>query len=250
MFQHKTREIAEMSVSRLLSFHPIYIFGWVILAILIWMYTIRILIFLLTGGQPGEGAINAGLVSLLLFILIPGAILYIKGWLIPSDIKEDQQNAYLSVRACRTKTDAESVLVCLSKKLESFLGTHFNASGAGLHEKLDDIESKLNSGLVRNMRKIATIRNKAVHDARFEATSAEIHDFKDIAERAQKELCDITGIKLRAHKVLLTPFQWILFGLGFVGLLILSPFIVPFIISLFIGFFALKVMASLMFGRR
>lgn len=60
-----------------------------------------------------------------------------------------------------------------SKDLEHILDTQFSAQGKGLHEKISSVESSLNSELVRNMRYLATIRNKLVHE----------YDFNKIPER-------------------------------------------------------------------
>ncbi|KAG7361312.1 hypothetical protein IV203_036412 [Nitzschia inconspicua] len=60
-----------------------------------------------------------------------------------------------------------------SKDLEHILETEFGAQGKGLHEKISSIETSLPPDLVRNMRYLATIRNKLVHE----------HDFNKIPER-------------------------------------------------------------------
>ena len=62
-----------------------------------------------------------------------------------------------------------------SKELEHLLDTEFGASGKGLHEKISSVEKELTPKLVRNMRYLATIRNKLVHE----------HDFNDIPHRAR-----------------------------------------------------------------
>eukprot|EP01084_Bolivina_argentea_P112966 201431_1 len=61
----------------------------------------------------------------------------------------------------------------LSKELEYYLELHFNATGRGLHEKITTAERNFNATqqnykfptqLVRNMRRLATIRNKLIHE--------------------------------------------------------------------------------------
>lgn len=56
-----------------------------------------------------------------------------------------------------------------SKELEHLLDTEFDAHGKGLHEKISSVESSLSSELVRNMRYLATIRNKLVHEYDFDS---------------------------------------------------------------------------------
>jgi hypothetical protein len=59
-----------------------------------------------------------------------------------------------------------------SKELEYILEVEFEAYGKGLHEKITSAASKcpeLSAGLVRNMRYLATIRNKLVHERGFDA---------------------------------------------------------------------------------
>jgi hypothetical protein len=60
-----------------------------------------------------------------------------------------------------------------SKELEHILDTELNANGKGLHEKISSVESSLSHELTKNMRYLATIRNKLVHE----------HDFNSIPDR-------------------------------------------------------------------
>lgn len=62
-----------------------------------------------------------------------------------------------------------------SKDLENVLDTQFGARGKGLHEKISSVERSLPQHLVRNMRYLATIRNKLVHE----------HGFNRIPQREQ-----------------------------------------------------------------
>lgn len=55
-------------------------------------------------------------------------------------------------------------IVRWSKKIESTLENRFGAEGRGLHEKVSSIEHRLDDGLVKLLRRIATIRNKSVHE--------------------------------------------------------------------------------------
>lgn len=51
-----------------------------------------------------------------------------------------------------------------SKQLEQLLEQHYGAIGRGLHEKTSSIEVQLDNDTVRRLRKIATLRNKVVHE--------------------------------------------------------------------------------------
>lgn len=59
--------------------------------------------------------------------------------------------------------DLERVIRC-SKRFEAALTRRYGAQGRGLHEKISDAEARLDPDLVRDLRFIATIRNKLVHE--------------------------------------------------------------------------------------
>jgi hypothetical protein len=59
-------------------------------------------------------------------------------------------------------SDIEEVIK-VSKKIEGILRNQYKADGRGLHELVTSIQSKLDSELVRDLRKIATIRNHVIH---------------------------------------------------------------------------------------
>jgi len=54
-----------------------------------------------------------------------------------------------------------------TKKIESLLENKFSAQGRGLHEKLSSVEYNLPQSLVSRSRRIASIRNKIVHEDGF-----------------------------------------------------------------------------------
>ena len=56
-----------------------------------------------------------------------------------------------------------------SKELEHILDTELGASGKGLHEKISSVDASLPQELIKNMRYLATIRNKLVHEHGFDA---------------------------------------------------------------------------------
>jgi hypothetical protein len=56
-----------------------------------------------------------------------------------------------------------------SKELEHILEVELGAHGKGLHEKISSVSSALPQELIRNMRFLATIRNKLVHEHGFDS---------------------------------------------------------------------------------
>eukprot|EP00242_Pyramimonas_sp_CCMP2087_P011256 CAMPEP_0198212474 /NCGR_PEP_ID=MMETSP1445-20131203/26220_1 /TAXON_ID=36898 /ORGANISM="Pyramimonas sp., Strain CCMP2087" /LENGTH=116 /DNA_ID=CAMNT_0043886927 /DNA_START=255 /DNA_END=606 /DNA_ORIENTATION=+ len=66
-----------------------------------------------------------------------------------------------------SKNDFELVIRA-AKELEWILDTHFHAQGRGLHEKVSSVPD-LPPSLVKEMRYLATIRNKLIHEKEFNA---------------------------------------------------------------------------------
>jgi hypothetical protein len=80
----------------------------------------------------------------------------------------------LESRISHSSNDFE-LCIRSSKELEHLLDTEFRASGKGLHEKISSVESQLTPDMVKQMRYLATIRNKLVHE----------YDFNRIPDRAK-----------------------------------------------------------------
>ncbi|MDD5729377.1 MAG: hypothetical protein PHV59_12515 [Victivallales bacterium] len=126
-----------------------------------------------------------------------------------------------------------------SKQLEALL-KKLGAEGRGLHEQTSGIQDKLGEKLSGDLRFIATIRNKAVHEPEFDI-AADIDAFHAACDEAEKELRELnrptakaeTG-KPRTRKtktaasapkfnyLLLLPFIPVLNIIYFIFLLILS----------------------------
>jgi hypothetical protein len=60
-----------------------------------------------------------------------------------------------------------ALVVYSSKQLESLLESKFEATGKGLHEKITSAID-LSESLKRKLRRVATIRNKLVHEPGFD----------------------------------------------------------------------------------
>ncbi len=65
-----------------------------------------------------------------------------------------------------------SLVISASKELENILEAKFQATGKGLHEKVSSVEAQLPELLIRRIRKIASIRNKLVHEKDFKLNNA------------------------------------------------------------------------------
>ena len=92
----------------------------------------------------------------------------------------------------RIKNDYE-LAIRISKELEYYLEIHFKATGKGLHEKITSAQRNYNNiyiktnkqfpiHLIKNMRRLATIRNKLIHNRFYNAIDDKkgfIHTFEE-----------------------------------------------------------------------
>ncbi|MEZ8140726.1 hypothetical protein [Enterovibrio sp. FF113] len=74
-----------------------------------------------------------------------------------------------------------------SKDLEGRL-SKLGGTGKGLHEKTSSVASILSPELVKELRSVATIRNKLVHEEDFSLTDDELADFENLAYSALRQL--------------------------------------------------------------
>jgi len=65
------------------------------------------------------------------------------------------------------------IVVHFSQKFEGLLVDNYEAKGKGLHGQISSIEAQLSTELVRKLRKVATIRNKVVHEKDYKLTKRE-----------------------------------------------------------------------------
>lgn len=86
-----------------------------------------------------------------------------------------------------------------SKQFEAALTRRYGAKGRGLHEKVDSVEAKLDRQLVRDLRMVATVRNKLVHEEGYDRIEDE-GSFDVARRRANKAL------KIRSGR----PPKWLL----------------------------------------
>ena len=73
------------------------------------------------------------------------------------------------------------------KELESILRTKLGADGKGLHQLVTSVESRLSPELIRVLRRVATIRNKIVHEADYRRLDDK-HGFLADCAAAKKQL--------------------------------------------------------------
>lgn len=81
-------------------------------------------------------------------------------------------------------------------KIEELL-RQLNATGKGMHEKTDSIEDQLDSRIVKKLRFIATIRNKAVHE---NIVNVDLDKFTKNAQEVIDYLTDEYELKLNKDK--------------------------------------------------
>ena len=91
------------------------------------------------------------------------------------------------------RTNDYELAIRLSKDLEHLLETHFNGTGRGLHEKITTANRHhhFRKELERRMRKLATIRNKLIHDTNFHAIPEKaefIRNYKECVEELKAKL--------------------------------------------------------------
>lgn len=91
-----------------------------------------------------------------------------------------------------------------SRHLENLLETRMGASGRGLHQKISSIQSSVDPKIVKKVRWIATLRNKAVHEEGFE--------IQDV--QAYQKACDEVEMYIERNSQMLNDstfnvFKWI-----------------------------------------
>ena len=77
-------------------------------------------------------------------------------------------------------------LIKIAQNMETVLEEDYGATGKGLHEKASSVESQLTPEVMKKIRFIATIRNKAVHDD-LETAEKEIENVRSAAEAVYQE---------------------------------------------------------------
>lgn len=77
--------------------------------------------------------------------------------------------------------------VRVSKRLEALLAARHGATGRGLHEKVDSVRAELAPETVRDLRLVATVRNRIVHEEGYDRIDGR-RSFLEAARRAERAL--------------------------------------------------------------
>ena len=85
------------------------------------------------------------------------------------------------------------IAVTQSKRIEAALTEQFGAEGRGLHEKVSSVEHQLPKLLIRQIRWIATLRNKAVHEPDFS-----LNDPDEFVRRADHVMAQLKALREQA----------------------------------------------------
>lgn len=93
------------------------------------------------------------------------------------------------------------IVIRASKRIEGILERDFGAEGRGLHEKLGSVEDGLPERLAARIRRIASIRNKVVHDDEYELD--DIDAFVDSATTTIDDLERLAGTQ--AQQIITPP---------------------------------------------
>jgi hypothetical protein len=85
------------------------------------------------------------------------------------------------------------IVVDYSKRLEFILENEFGAQGKGLHSKVSSVEHVLPEKLVKQLRFLASIRNKVVHDYNYVLDK----NPKDLQRTANTAIAELTRLSKR-----------------------------------------------------
>ncbi|BDY05724.1 hypothetical protein [Ferrimonas sp. YFM] len=92
------------------------------------------------------------------------------------------------------------IAVTQSKRIEAALTEQFGAEGRGLHEKVSSVEHQLPKLLIRQIRWIATLRNKAVHEPDFS-----LNDPDEFVRRADHVMAQLKALQEQAAAKAVEP---------------------------------------------
>ena len=105
-----------------------------------------------------------------------------------------------STELVQHKKSSYEIVIENSKDLEGRLAK-MGATGKGLHEKTSSVSGILPTKLVKELRAVATIRNKLVHEEGFSLTNHELEDFEELAYSAYRALRNLPALpKVSTHK--------------------------------------------------
>jgi len=106
-------------------------------------------------------------------------------------------------------TNDYELAIKLSKELEYILEAEFSASGRGLHEKVTsarDLDQPLSEMLQRDIRYLATIRNRLIHERGFD----HIPDRQEFLRRFEASSAELSALVLKRSQTSSTAYSCIL----------------------------------------
>lgn len=128
----------------------------------------------------------------------------------------------------------------LTRKIESLLEDKLAANGRGLHEKISAVEHRLSPSLTSELRKIATIRNKLVHEDDFQIENSTnffnyCEEVINYLQSQPNQNCSIIS-KAEIDKIVRESFTFFLVGFFYYAILVID-ILVSFFSTKFTGLF-------------
>lgn len=102
----------------------------------------------------------------------------------------------VSPSSCRTKRDLESLMLCVSRKLEKLLGEWYGAEGKGLHEKMTSVEREIDPADAKSIRYLASVRNQVTHDDDFDPSTVDRVEILSTAMTVAQNLAKPKGVNV------------------------------------------------------
>ena len=100
-----------------------------------------------------------------------------------------------------TNEEELAKIISSTREIETILKEKFNANGKGIHTYLDSIENKIDNQLLKDLRFIATIRNKSMHESSFKVDN--FNRYENVVKKSIIKLNSITikkGIEIRPKR--------------------------------------------------
>lgn len=82
---------------------------------------------------------------------------------------------------------SKDIVIDRCKKIESAL-VYLGAEGRGLHSKLSSLDLSIDDRIKKKIRFVATIRNKALHDANFDVNSEVMREYTQACDEIDEYL--------------------------------------------------------------
>ena len=90
-------------------------------------------------------------------------------------------------------------IITYTREIESILKDKFNVQGKGLHTYLDKISFKIDEQLLKNLRYIATIRNKSMHESEFQVDN--FIRYENVAQKSISKLKELKKSPINSNNI-------------------------------------------------